>query len=805
MSDSPIHDLPPASTVAGTDVVPIDQGLVTRKATMFQVSQFIGPINVENSIHVSPDKATPIDADEFGIVDTADGNRLKKLTWANLKATLAALTATWNISTTGNAAAATKLQTARNIDATSFDGTVNVTVVAPAIHAATNKTTPVDADEAGIWDNVSGLINKVTWANIKITLAGTFTTITSLAASGGAALVGFIQSGIGAIARTVQSKLQDTVSIFDFMSAAQIADVKAGTALLDVSAAVQTAVNTTFRVFFPAGTYKLSVPIVGVNNVCLKLRGENKTNTIIQWAGTTGYMFSPTGDGGYDIRDFQFVGIVDTPGLYGIGSNTPGAAAGITVLSNLKMYGFDEAVSFGPEFEHSVGLYYEDIYIQNVMRCAINLGGLTGAAASGESNFFFGRVCLTNAGATRTEYSSSKAADTPDTTHDRITWTGAVPTYGFVVMRSADGSTGWHVPPNWVNTVGFNSLTFDALKGVGETWNYKVVPNTIGLNIRRAKAIFAGSLQSEYFGVGQYYNNIHSATIGTIYYETRDQVIPPPMICAVATSDSSSISIGGGYVDSCSYGIITDSNSIVEYKNVEHVNVHWAAIGKFSGATDTNVRYSGLTGVTTYVRSPVNGAYDYNDSGLEYSSSLIEDKIGHVTKAKRTLLFRGVEKSAWSYDSTNGATMNLNSLVLTPFSKSLIVPPSQSTSLTTLGLTSGVAATILSFTVPSNNVLGGQFQYTIGVSSGGVNRQSVSGVVNVAAVSAAGTVAADVSASIAYALQTGTNTTVWSASVSGTTVNLQVSVTTSLGTPNILCYIAPIAFSGNVVPTIVQS
>lgn len=37
---------------------------------------------------------------------------------------------------------------------------------ATAIHNATNKTTPANADEVGIWDSVSGLLNKLTWANI---------------------------------------------------------------------------------------------------------------------------------------------------------------------------------------------------------------------------------------------------------------------------------------------------------------------------------------------------------------------------------------------------------------------------------------------------------------------------------------------------------------------------------------------------------------------------------------------------------------------------------------------------------------
>ena len=41
-------------------------------------------------IHAATSKATPVDADELGLVDSAAANGLKKLTWANLKATLLA-------------------------------------------------------------------------------------------------------------------------------------------------------------------------------------------------------------------------------------------------------------------------------------------------------------------------------------------------------------------------------------------------------------------------------------------------------------------------------------------------------------------------------------------------------------------------------------------------------------------------------------------------------------------------------------------------------------------------------------------
>lgn len=76
---------------------------------------------------------------------------------------------TLNQNTTGSAA---KLTTARTIDGQSFDGTANITVIAPGTHAATGKTTPVDADEFAIVDSAaSNVLKKLTWANLKAGLA----------------------------------------------------------------------------------------------------------------------------------------------------------------------------------------------------------------------------------------------------------------------------------------------------------------------------------------------------------------------------------------------------------------------------------------------------------------------------------------------------------------------------------------------------------------------------------------------------------------------------------------------------------
>ena len=101
--------------------------------------------------------------------------------------------------------------------------------------------------------------NGTTWQASDINTA-------NLAASSGSSLVGYMPAGTGAVATTVQEVLRETVSVFNFMTAAQIADVRAGTALIDVTSAIQLAVDSfvgnTGVVHLPPGTYKITSSIV---------------------------------------------------------------------------------------------------------------------------------------------------------------------------------------------------------------------------------------------------------------------------------------------------------------------------------------------------------------------------------------------------------------------------------------------------------------------------------------------------------------------------------------------------------------
>lgn len=73
--------------------------------------------------------------------------------------------------------------------------------------------------------------------------------------------VTFQQTG-SSVTRTLDSRLKEAVSVFDFMTAAQIADVQARTLLIDVTTSIRAAFLSGARdIYFPAGSYRVtSVP-----------------------------------------------------------------------------------------------------------------------------------------------------------------------------------------------------------------------------------------------------------------------------------------------------------------------------------------------------------------------------------------------------------------------------------------------------------------------------------------------------------------------------------------------------------------
>lgn len=146
-----------------------------------------------------------------------------------------------------------------------------------------------------------------------------------MAASSRSTLVGFINSGTGATARTVQAKSRDFISVKDFGAT--------GDGTTDDTTYIQAALDTGSKnIFFPEGTYKCgALTIPRTKNLCIYGMGtgsqiimKSGATSLFKWDQTSMYTLSgtirdlyfdgPTGAG--HLIDLTGVGNIDLKGLF---------------------------------------------------------------------------------------------------------------------------------------------------------------------------------------------------------------------------------------------------------------------------------------------------------------------------------------------------------------------------------------------------------------------------------------------------------------------------------------------------------
>lgn len=129
------------------------------------------------------------------------------------------------------------------------------------------------------------------------------TDLATASASKGAALVGFLAAATGAVG-TTSSKWMNrrSLSVFDFMTDAQITDVQGKTAALDVTAAMQAAINSAqlrgLQLIVPAGVYRLDTTLSitsGIDLVGVPPKAKNAGGA--DFFGGTWLYFNHTGKG----------------------------------------------------------------------------------------------------------------------------------------------------------------------------------------------------------------------------------------------------------------------------------------------------------------------------------------------------------------------------------------------------------------------------------------------------------------------------------------------------------------------------
>ena len=123
--------------------------------------------------------------------------------------------------------------------------------------------------------------------------------LVSLGTASGASQLGYTQAGVGATLRTIQDALRDRICVFGYMTPEEIADVKAYTYTLDVSAAFQKAIVAAAgkEILCPAGGYKIGTKLDYFNTDGiaqargLKILGDGEGNTIFKNEVANGQLF----------------------------------------------------------------------------------------------------------------------------------------------------------------------------------------------------------------------------------------------------------------------------------------------------------------------------------------------------------------------------------------------------------------------------------------------------------------------------------------------------------------------------------
>lgn len=170
----------------------------------------------------------------------------------------------------------------------------------------------------------------------------------------GSSLIGFLQAGVGAILRTVESKLREQVSITDFGAI--------GDGATDNSVAIQNAINylasrpTAGALLIPAGHFKYTVsPVVPYG---VSIYGEGGTASLLEAYNCNGITIAPTvWDQGMSF--FEDIGINSMAGdnFTGFQSLVPGGTGATQdgfQLSRLRMFDWDTAILFGSTYKSNI-------------------------------------------------------------------------------------------------------------------------------------------------------------------------------------------------------------------------------------------------------------------------------------------------------------------------------------------------------------------------------------------------------------------------------------------------------------------
>lgn len=223
---------------------------------------------------------------------------------------------------------------------------------------------------------------------------------TDVAAADGSSLVGFIQSGAGALLRSTEGKLREFVSALDYIPVALHAAILAHTSAVDVTAYVQTAIDECdggADILFPNGRYvigdlilKSGITLLGtIGGGYGYLASDPTTKTVFQMAvGSTWCVDTPA-----TAVALCFVEGIDFSGL-GAGTANGGIRFRDVTWGGVKRCYFNNFGEQGILYQDGPACTFEDILMTNVLlnRARAAKTGALEISSINATDFFINRV-----------------------------------------------------------------------------------------------------------------------------------------------------------------------------------------------------------------------------------------------------------------------------------------------------------------------------------------------------------------------------------------------------------------------------
>jgi hypothetical protein len=266
-----------------------------------------------------------------------------------------------------------------------------------------NRTNPIVLDSAGrvsdsgeIW-LIDNAVYKFVLKDSNDVLIGTYDNITGINPTIDSSDVIYTPAGTGAITTTVQAKLRQIVSVFDFMTAAQIADVQAGTLSLDVTSAINAAIafiSGTYgstpaggTLYFPTGAYSITSLYLDIDNQCLILQGAasnyssnvNRGTRLVARDSVNNYLIQIYRTTDIHINDMTLdLNNLKTKGIDLTHAAGTGAIIDYCQYNNLEFYNVKVNGSF-IEAEGNATLLGGEVAVHKFNNCVFQLNGIGGS------------------------------------------------------------------------------------------------------------------------------------------------------------------------------------------------------------------------------------------------------------------------------------------------------------------------------------------------------------------------------------------------------------------------------------------